>query len=130
MQVLALAVLIAQLFIGKTSPGALPLQDSRFGKTVPIFYTVSDTNVESQVLSFLKAFGDNHVLVYPRDSENYTAADLTDMPNNDETTHIVGISFDKVDFESKSLLLRFELDFASHIVLFLCHASYPCYHQG
>jgi len=101
--VLALAVLIAQLFIGKTPPGALPLQDSRFGKTVPIFYTVSDTNVESQVLSFLKAFGDNHVLVYPRDSENYTAADLTDMPNNDETTHIVGISFDKVDFENCTL---------------------------
>lgn len=48
----------------------------------------------------LDSFGPDHIRLYPRDPDPWNTADLTDMPNNDET-HIVGISFDKLDFESK-----------------------------
>lgn len=54
-----------------------------------------------QALSILDNFGPNHILLYPRDSSSTSAADLTDLPNNDDETHFVGISFDKLDFQSK-----------------------------
>ena len=101
MQVIALAALIAQLLIGKKSPAALQFIDPRIGKTVPIFYVVSNSSSTSQVQNILDSFGPAHVLLYPRDPAR--TADLTDLPNNGETTHIVGISFDKLDIQSKPL---------------------------
>lgn len=102
MQVLILASLIAQVFIsGNPSPRALLLQDLRLGKTLPIFFSLGNVSAGPQALSMLENFGPDHVLLYPRDPDPSNTADLTDMPNNDDDVHIVGISFDKLDFQSK-----------------------------
>ncbi|KAG0581666.1 hypothetical protein KC19_4G270200 [Ceratodon purpureus] len=101
--VLILASLIAQVFISSNpSPQPLLLQDLRLAKTLPIFYSVSNLSAGPQALSMLDSFGPDHIRLYPRDPDPWNTADLTDMPNNDET-HIVGISFDKLDFENCTL---------------------------
>lgn len=101
LQVLILASLIAQVFVSRNSPPqALLLQDLRLGKTLPIFYSVNDISAAPQALSMLDNFGPDHIRLYPRDPSD-AAADLTDLPNNDDETHFVGISFDKLDFQSK-----------------------------
>jgi len=99
-QVLILASLIAQVFVSRnSSPQAISLEESSLGKTLPIFYSVSNISA-AQALSMLDNFGPDHIRLYPRDPMD-AAADLTDLPNNDDETHFVGIGFDKIDFQSK-----------------------------
>lgn len=101
LQILILSVMIAQaIFSFNPSPQPLSLQNARLGKTLPIFFTVNDVSAAPEALSMLDKFGPDHIRLFPRDPHQ-GVADLTDLPNNDDETHFVGINFEKLDFQSK-----------------------------
>ncbi|KAL2632396.1 hypothetical protein R1flu_017082 [Riccia fluitans] len=92
--IITLGVLLAQTIIGQYDTMRLPLENSKFGKSVPVLFSVSNESDSLQAGALLDQWGPNRQMYLP--ASLVSRFDLDGITGSDA----IGISFDALDIQN------------------------------
>ncbi|CAM6104482.1 unnamed protein product [Calypogeia fissa] len=93
---ITLGVLVIQSIIGKYDTEGLPLVNSKFGHSVPIYYTVGNGSASLEAHSLLEQLGPNHILL--NQSSFLSTFNIDGITSGGHDA--IGLSFDQLDLQS------------------------------
>ncbi|KAG6542864.1 hypothetical protein Mapa_015768 [Marchantia paleacea] len=96
--VITLGVLMAQTLIGQYDTMRLPLENPKFGNSVPVIYSVVNSSAAVEAETLLNYLGPNNRLL--NQSALLSRFDIDGISRGDGGLDAIGISFDQLDLRS------------------------------
>lgn len=90
---------MAQTLIGQYDTMRLPLENSKFGNSVPVLYSVANSSATVEAENLLNYLGPNNRLL--NQSALLSRFDIDGISRGDGGLDAIGISFDQLDLQSK-----------------------------